>query len=79
MREFHIYLNKKRKSRENLLYSGFFCRGGSWNKNQRKRKERQVFRSCQRTKKKSTEHEGNGDTNCNWCAWNGPPKGSGAG
>ena len=21
-------------------------------------------------KKKTMEHEGNGDTNCNWCTWN---------
>ena len=37
--------------------------------NQRKRKERQVLRPCQRTKK-PLELEGNGDTNCKWCALN---------
>ena len=21
---------------------------------------------------KAMEHEGNGDTNCSWCTWNGP-------
>ena len=32
-------------------------------------KKRQILRSCQRTKK-VTEHEGNGDTNCNLSTWN---------
>ena len=35
-------------------------------KNQRKQKKRQIVRSWQRTKK-AMEHEGVGDTNCNWC------------
>ena len=38
--------------------------------NQRKRKERQVFRRCQRSKK-AVEHEGDSDTNYNWRTWNG--------
>ena len=28
---------------------------------------------CQRTKK-AGEYEGDDDTNCNWCVWNGPKK-----
>ena len=39
-------------------------------RNQRKRKERQVFGPWQRTEK-TAEHEDNGDTNCNWCTRNG--------
>ena len=41
-------------------------------KNQRKQKERRVLEPCQRTKKAVEHHEGDGDTSCNWCAWNGP-------
>ena len=31
------------------------------------------WRACKRTKK-ATEHEDDGDTNCNWCVWNIPQK-----
>ena len=41
--------------------------------NQRERKEIQVLGLCQGTKK-AVEHEGDGDTKCNWCSWNGPQK-----
>ena len=34
-------------------------------------KKRRILRSCQRIQK-AMEHEDDGDTNCNWCAWNGP-------
>ena len=37
------------------------------------RKEIQVLGSCRRTKK-TVEHEGDGDTNCNWCPWNSPQR-----
>ena len=48
-------------------------------KNQRKLKERESLRPCQRTKK-DVEHENNGDNNCNLHAWNGPKRlGKGAG
>ena len=33
--------------------------------NQRKQKQRQVFRHCQRSMK-AEEHESDGDTNCSW-------------
>ena len=33
--------------------------------------KRQIFRSCQRIKR-ALEHEGDSDTNCNWCTWNVP-------
>ena len=36
--------------------------------NQRKRKETQIFKPCQRTEK-TMEHESEGNANCNWCAW----------
>ena len=38
-----------------------------------KRKERQVVGLSQSTKK-VVEHEGDGDTNCNWRTWNSLPK-----
>ena len=38
---------------------------------QRKLKERQVLRPCQRTKK-VIKHEGDSDTNYNWCTREGP-------
>ena len=37
-------------------------------KNLSKRKERQVLSSYQRTVK-AVEHAGDGNINCNWCAW----------
>ena len=36
---------------------------------QRKRKKRQILRSCQRTKI-TLEYYCDGDTSCNWCTWN---------
>ena len=39
----------------------------------KKAKERQVPRPCQSVKK-AVEHECDGDTNCNWCTWNGTQK-----
>ena len=41
----------KKKKRENLPTSGLCRPGGPQSKNQRKRKEREVLRPCQRTKK----------------------------
>ena len=52
----------------NLLYCGFWPPSGLQSENQRKRKERQVLRPCQRSKK-VVEHGDNSDNNCNW---NGP-------
>ena len=40
-------------------------------KNQRKHKERQVYRPCQRIKK-AVEDKDDGDTNCNWYVWRDP-------
>ena len=37
-------------------------------KNQRKRKKRQILRPCRRSEK-AREHEGDGDTNCDRCTW----------
>ena len=45
-------LGKKLTKKENLLNSGLSCPGGPLSENQRKRKESQVLRHCQRTKKK---------------------------
>ena len=45
----------------------------------RKGKERQLLIFCQWVEK-TREHESEGDTNCNWCAWNGHEMlGTGAG
>ena len=38
-------------------------------KENEKKKKIQILRSLQRTKK-AMEHEGDGDTNCNWCTRN---------
>ena len=47
--------------------------------NQRKRDDKQLLEPCQRTKK-AVEPEGEGDTNCNWCSWNGSQRlGKGSG
>ena len=42
-------------------------------KNQKKRNERQIFRSCQRTEE-AVEHEGDSDTSCEWRFWNVPQR-----
>ena len=39
-------------------------------KNKRKQKDRQILWSCLRAKN-AVEHEGDGDTICSWCLWNG--------
>ena len=45
-----------------MSYSRLCCLSGLQRENQRKRKERQVFKPCQRTKK-AVELESDGDTN----------------
>ena len=65
----NLYVLKKKK--ENLLSSGFYHSGGPQSKN--KKKTRQIFGLCQRTKKKKNffklwEHEAEG--RC--YTWNGP-------
>ena len=50
---------KKERKKENLPYSGFGNPGRPQRENQRKRKERQVFRPWQKTKK-SMEHKSDG-------------------
>ena len=52
-----------------LLFCGLGFPNGTQRENQRKRKERQIFRPYQRTKK-AVEQEANCDTNCNWSSWN---------
>ena len=67
-------------SKKILPYS-WFCRfSGPRNEKQRKQKEKkEVLRPHQRTEK-IVEHEGNGDTCCDWRGWNGPLRlGKGAG
>ena len=75
-----VIINKKKKKRKKkerkkeILMSCGFCRlSGPQIENQRKRKERRELGHCQRTKK-AVEHKGDGDTNCNWRAWNGPQR-----
>ena len=58
-------INKK----ENLLNYGLYNPIKPLSENQRKWKERQALRSCQRTKK-AMEHEGISNTSCNWCTQN---------
>ena len=33
-----------------------------------------LARELKKKNKKTMEHEGDGDTNCNWCTWNNPQK-----
>ena len=60
--------NKKRKKEkeENLLSSWFAAPVDHWEE-----VKSQVLKLCLRTKK-AVEREGDGDTNCSWCTWNGP-------
>ena len=58
---------------ENLSSCGFCDLCGQLRENQRKQNERQVPGSHQRTKK-AVEHVSNSETNCNWCARNGPDR-----
>ena len=54
-----------------------FC--GSQSENKRKRKDKQTFGPCQRTKK-ALKHKVNVNTNCAWCTSNGlkgPVEGTG--
>ena len=60
-----------RPDQVNLPYRGFCRPSRPQSENQRKRKERQIPGPCLRTKK-AEEHKDDGDTNCNWRAWNGP-------
>ena len=62
---------QKKRDREIWLNSGLYRRSGPPSENQRKRKERQAIRPCQRTEK-AIKPEGDSDTNLNWCAWNNP-------
>ena len=60
-----LVINKKKK---NLVNCGLYRPGGPQTENQRKRKQRQPLRPCQRTKK-AMERKGEGDTTCNWWTW----------
>ena len=58
-----------RKPDSDSLQKWNLLSSGPKSENQRKRKEKHVLRPCQRNKK-CIEHESDGDTNCNWWAWN---------
>ena len=53
------------------LSSRFWHSSEPQGENERKGKDRQIPGSCQRAEE-ADEHEGDGDTNCSWCPWNGP-------
>ena len=60
--------------KEKNLSSSEFChfskpQSGS----KRKRNNTQIPGSCQKAEK-AVEHEGDGNTSCSWCCWNGPQK-----
>ena len=59
--------------KENLHNSGLFHPGRQQSENQRKRKEKQVLRPCQRTKK-VMEHKNDSDTIYNWYTQDGPQR-----
>ena len=72
-RQYLVIINKKKNKKS--LQSRRFCRsGGLQSRNERKRKDWQIFRSWQKTKKKNVEDEGDNDTNHRCCARNRPPK-----
>ena len=58
---------KKKKKKENLPNSRLSHHSGPHCENQNICNERQVLRSCPRTKK-VMEHEGDSNTNYKWCA-----------
>ena len=60
---------KKEKRKKNVLNSRLCRPSGQQSKIERKRKESQVLRPCQRTYK-AMEHEVDGDTDYNLSAWN---------
>ena len=65
-----LVVNNKK---ENFAYSGLYRHSGPQNENQRKQKERQVLRPCQRTEK-VVENEGDSNPNCIWRTWNDPQR-----
>ena len=64
----------QKKEKGNLPNCGFYRPGGAPSENKRKRKERQVFRPCYGTIKKTMELKSNGDTNFEWCTRNTPQR-----
>ena len=61
---------REKKKKENLVICGLYCPGRLENKIKRKWKYQEPAREL----KKKMEYEGDGNTNCNWCAWNNPQK-----
>ena len=59
-----------KEKKENLPQSVLFRHGRSESETLRKPKERQVLGPCQRTKN-VMEHDGDGDSNYEWCTRNG--------
>ena len=49
--------------------SGLCCSSRPQSENQRKGKDREIFRFCQ-SAEKAVEHKGDRDTNCSQHAWN---------
>ena len=64
---------KKKKKEENSSNSGLCHPGRQQSENQRKQK-RDKYLDLARELKKAMEYEGDGDTNCKWCARNNPQK-----
>ena len=64
-------IKEKRKDRQkNWHFVDFDIPADHWAKIKEKRKDRQILWSCQRAEKVRV-HEGDGNTNCSWCTWNG--------
>ena len=64
-----ILIVNKRNKKRTYRSVDFSILADHREKNQRKRKERQVLGPCQKIEK-TMEHEGGGDTNCTWCTRN---------
>ena len=64
-----VTINKKKKN--DRVKNGELCRPADHRK--KKKRTQRILRSCQRTKK-AMEHEGDGDTTCNWCTSNKPQR-----
>ena len=61
--------NNSNFKKQNLPNSRRCRPGGPQNENQRNEKSDKNL-DLARELKKAMEHEGDGDTNCNWCTWN---------
>ena len=66
---------KKERKKENLSFREFYRCSRPQSENKRKQKDKQIFESGQKSKKKTTkllEQADDGDTNRSWYTWSDP-------